>query len=151
MVDFNRTWQLTGAKEFEQMLKALPPAVSSRVGQDAVRAGARVIAKRMRENIRGRGLILSGRMLASVKVTDGDKVVGARVAYAGSASFYARFSEFGTSHQSPAAWARPAVDEAAGAAIDAMGIRMGQAIEAAAARYATAPGSRVTALRRAPS
>ena len=57
----------------------------------------------MKVNIGARGLVLSGKMIESVKVTaptGSQQVRGERVAYAGSSLFYAKFSEFGTKQAS---------------------------------------------------
>lgn len=119
------------------MLLELGPVPAGRAGQNAVRAGAQVFAQKARENIASRGLVLSGKLLASVKVTeDRDKPAGLRTAYAGSTVFYGRFAEFGTAHQAATPWMRPAVDEGALEALNRMGENLGKSIEREAARLA---------------
>lgn len=138
MADLQVTFKLTGAKEFERMLVELGRGPAGRAGTNAVRAGARVFERKMKENIRGRGLVLSGRMVDSIKVTDdlAAKQAGLRVAYAGTTLFYAKFSELGSAHQAAKPWARPAVDEGAQEALGAMGMNLGQSIEREAVRLA---------------
>ena len=143
MADLKATFKLTGAKEFERMLLELGKVPAGRVGIASVRAGAQVFADKMKENIGARGLVLSGKMIESVKVTaptGSQQVRGERVAYAGSPLFYAKFSEFGTVRQSAKPWARPAVDEGAGEAIGALGVELGAGIEREAARLQAKKG-----------
>src|SRR5690606_2663802 len=117
MADFEARFNLSGARQLERALLELGPKPAGRAGTNAVRAGARIFARKMRENIQARGLVKTGAMLRSVRVRDDRELSrlggSERAAYAGSELFYAKFSEFGTSKQPAQPWARPAVDEGA--------------------------------------
>ena len=139
--DLKVTFRLSGAKEFEKMLLGLGKVPAGRIGTNAVKAGAQVFARKMRENIRAHGLMRPGqRMLRSIKVQSDTELaragIGIRQAYAGSTLFYAKFSEFGTFRQAPKPWARPAVDEGAQEALGALGLALGRGIEQEAAKLA---------------
>lgn len=152
MPDMEVKFKVDGLRSLERMLLELGPVPASRVGTNAVRAGARVIAKRLRQNIAAKGLIESGRMLRTVGVKDDRRASfsggSIRRAFVGATSFLLRFHEFGTGpryHKKtgkfvgrlPArATLRPALDEGAQEALDAMALNMGKSIEREALRLA---------------
>lgn len=135
------TFAVNGVQQFLRMLAELARVPVGPAGQNAVNQGAELIATRMRENIRGHGLVLTGQMLGSIDVTpDKEAKKEEPTAYVGSRLFYAKFSEFGTVHQAAKPWARPAMDEGGKAAVDKIGLVVGEEIETVAARAAgTAP------------
>ena len=152
MPDMKIEFKIRGLKEFERMLLELGPVPAGRVGTNAVRAGARVIARNLRTNIQAKGLVDEGGMLASVRVTDDRQLSrekgSVRAAYAGATSPLLHLHEFGTGpryHKTgkfvgilPARpTLRPALDEGAQEALDAMVLNMGKSIEREALRLAT--------------
>jgi HK97 gp10 family phage protein len=118
--------KFTGGPELEKALKDLGGQIAGRLGTNAVRAGARVIAASAKRN----APVLTGALKKSIRVFDEpDKPKGERVAYIGSRLFYARFVEFGTSHTQANPFLRPALDESAQAALDKLAENLSQGIE----------------------
>lgn len=60
--------QLYGAREIENLLRQLPGRVAKNVTANAVRAGARVIAARVRANVRSNPSIDSGLLLRNIGI-----------------------------------------------------------------------------------
>lgn len=118
--------KITGADKLERALRELGTEVAGRLGTNAVRAGARVIA---RDAKRRAPVGETGDLKKSVKVPKQvDRTANSRVAYAGSKLFYSRFVEFGTSRAPAKPFLRPAMDEQAQAAVQKMLDNLGAGI-----------------------
>lgn len=110
---------LEGGPELEATLKGLGGQVAGRLGENAVRAAARVIVAQARKS--KAFFDISGETRRSFRVLRQiDRRSGSRTAYAGSTYFVARFLEFGTSRMPPRPSLRPALDTGGQAAVDAM-------------------------------
>ena len=142
---------LRGGRELSAMLQALGKVPAGRIGSAAVTAGAQVFAEKMKTNIAARGLVLSGKLIESIKVTEDLDVrkagIGWRQAYAGSSLWYAKFSEFGTVRQAAKPWARPAVDEGANEAVAVTATVLASGIEAEAMKLSKSLQTSMAALR----
>jgi HK97 gp10 family phage protein len=106
------TAEVRGLPELKRELARLSRAVQTRLARNAVMAMARVVAKHARAN----APVETGRLRASIKAKrDRDRAAAATtgrvVAFANASVFYAKFIEFGTAHQPPRAFMRPALDE----------------------------------------
>lgn len=130
---------LKGGPELVAALLKLGDAVASRLGENAVRAGIRVIAKRARANARWRDR--TGRTRASIQVRrEITREAGARTAYAGSRYFVARFFEYGTSRMAARPFLRPALDEGGAEAVTKMTENLAAGIERECAKYGRGAG-----------
>lgn len=125
--------KLTGGPELERALRELGGKIASRLGSNAVRAGARVVAAEARARVPKR----SGDLKRSIRIfTDPkDRRGSARTAYAGTRLFYGWFVEFGTAHSSARPFLRPALDEAGQAAVNKMVENLGRGIERETLKY----------------
>lgn len=109
--------KFSGGPELEAALKDLGNEVAGKLGENAVRAGVRVIANRARQT--SAFFDRSGETRRSFRVLRQiDRKTGERTAYAGSNYFVARFLEFGTVHMPARPSLRPAADEAGQEAVD---------------------------------
>jgi len=119
---------MTGEKDLELALKRLGGGVAGRLGANAVRAGARVIVNRAKQN----APVDSGALRKSIRVfTDrGEARLGGstRTAYVGTRLFYGWFLEFGTQHIAAQPFLRPALDEAAQEAVNKLADNLGKGI-----------------------
>lgn len=107
----------TGGRELEKTLKDLGGKIASRLGDNAVRAGVRVVQKAAKSN----APVETGRLRNSLKVkAPRNKSSGVAVAEVVTGVFYAHMLEYGTVKMSPKPFMRPALDESAQAAIDKM-------------------------------
>ena len=122
---------LKGAPELEAALKQLGGAVAGRLGENAVRAGARVIAAQAKSTARWTDR--TGTLRKSIRAFSdpASRQSGGtqRTAYAGSRDFRARFFEFGTVKMAARPFLRPALDTGGQAAVDKMVENLGRGIE----------------------
>jgi HK97 gp10 family phage protein len=124
----------TGGPELDAALRDLGSKIAGRLGENAVRAGIRVIATRARRS--ARWIDRTGRLRASIRVLrEVDRRTGARTAYAGSRDFRAKFFEFGTAHMAARPFMRPALDTGAQEAVDKLVANLGDGIERETAKY----------------
>jgi HK97 gp10 family phage protein len=109
--------KMTGGPELERALRELGGNIAGRLGGNAVRAGARVIANEAKQR---------------VPVRTGGTV---RQAWVGTRLFYSWFVEFGTSKQPPQPFLRPARDEGAQKAVDKIVENLSAGIERETQKY----------------
>src|SRR5688500_8123043 len=119
---------LTGGPELEAALRDLGGKIATRLAENAVRAGARVIATSARSS--ARWIDRTGRLRASIRVLkDMDRPAHSRTAYAGSRDFRAIFFEYGTVKMAARPFLRPAIDGSGQAAVDKMTQNLAGGIE----------------------
>ena len=130
------TVTITGGPALSAALRDLGSKVAGRLGTNAVRAGARVIAASARQKA---PVGATGELRKSIRVLDDRELNRAqtseRAAGVGSRLFYARFVEFGTIHVRPRSFLRSAVDESAQDALDKLMENLGSGIERETAKY----------------
>lgn len=122
------TITIRGARELEDLLKALGPRIARKVGDRALRAAARPVLAEAKRLVH----VQSGDLRRSLTVRTGRVTKESeRAVYIGSAGFgwRAHFLEFGTSHSPAYPFLRPAMDTQARAAIDKMGQVLGDGID----------------------
>lgn len=90
-------FKITGGKELQAALKQLPAKFQKRIEKNALRAGARVIAKEAKTRVP----VDTGALKKSIRVVTGKTREGARVYVTAGAggkhdAFYAHMVEFGT-------------------------------------------------------
>jgi HK97 gp10 family phage protein len=123
-----------GRAELEAALRDLGGKIATRLSENAVRAGIRVIAGRARSSARWTDR--TGKLRASIRVLkDMDRPAGSRTAYAGSRDFRAIFFEFGTVKMAARPFMRPAIDEGGPAAVDKMVQNLAGGIERETAKH----------------
>lgn len=130
------TFSIRGAREMEHLLKQLGPNVASRVGDQALRAGAKPIIEEAKRRVRVR----TGELRDSITTdTARGKQQSQRTVLIGflpPASRRAHFEEYGTAKQAAHPFMRPALDEKAGDALDEMGKVLARGIEREAKKLA---------------
>lgn len=127
--------KISGGPELEAALRELGNKIAGRLGINAVRAGARVIAATARAKVPVR----TGRLKKSLRIFDDRELSrlrgSERAAYAGTREPYGHLVEFGTAHSAAKPFLRPALDEAGQAAIDRMTDNLASGIERETAKY----------------
>lgn len=127
--------KFSGGPALEAALRDLGSEIAGRLGSNAVRAGARVIAA----SARSKAPVLTGALKNSIRVFEDQDVRRAggaeRTAYAGTRVFYAKFVEFGTVHVPARSFLRAASDESAQQAVDKLADNLGAGIERETAKY----------------
>lgn len=161
------TVTLRGAKELEALLKQMPERVAKNVTVNGLRAGARIIAKQARANVRANPSIDSRLLEKNItsrarrRSKQGSAVVavgvarvtamivrkGEKNATKATPSRYAHFTEFGTKTMPAEPWLRPALDDKAVEAIAKIGEFMGRGVEREAKKLASGKTSFVTGKR----
>lgn len=125
----------SGGPELERALRDLGGKAAGRLGQNAVNAGARVIATGARRRAPKR----TGRYARTIRTfTDrAERLFGGtvRTSYAGTRSPLGHLLEFGTRFMSARAHFRPALDEDAQKALDKLADNLGKGIERETAKY----------------
>lgn len=159
--------KLIGAKEIEALLKQMPERIAKKVTVGALRAGAGVIARQARANVRANPSIDSGLLARNItsrarkRSKKGAAVVsvgiarkaaqvvrkGRTKATKASPSRYAHLVEFGTEHSRAEPFLRPALDEKGSEAIARIGEAMGKGIAREARKLAQGKTSFVTGRR----
>lgn len=133
--------KITGASALNAALLELSTDVAGRLGENSVRAGARVIAAEARQRVP----VETGELKKSIRMfSERNRKAGERTAYAGTRLFYGRFVEFGTVHQSAKPFLRPALDEGGQRAVDKMTDNLSAGINRVAVKHggrATGPTS----------
>jgi HK97 gp10 family phage protein len=160
--------EVRGAKEIEAVLKAMPERIAKNVVVNSLRAGARIIAKQARANLRANPSIDSGMLEKNVtsrarkRSKQGSAVVSVGIARAtaivkrrnrkkavkASPSKYAHLVEFGREGMAAEPFLRPALDEKAIEAIGKIGEFLGKGVEREAAKLAAGKTSFVSGKRR---
>jgi HK97 gp10 family phage protein len=124
--------KIRGAAQLNAALLELSAEVAGRLGQNAVRAGARVVAAEAKRRVP----VESGALKRSIKVfTESKREAGKRTAYAGTRLFYGKFSEFGTAHEPARPWLRPALDEGGQQAVDKIAANLRAGINRVAVKH----------------
>tara|TARA_Y100000310_G_scaffold345430_1_gene464861 strand:- start:431 stop:910 length:480 start_codon:yes stop_codon:yes gene_type:complete len=129
-------FKITGAKEIEAVLKKLPAKVQKKALNQAVRAGARVIQKdaiKRAPVLPGRGRILKTKkgIVVARKARGegrGAKVGRISVGLSGSA-FFGLYWEFGTTTIPARPFMRPAFEATKKEVVEAIGKKLGDAVE----------------------
>lgn len=119
------SFKLHGWKEMAELLKKLGPQVAARVGDQALRAGAKVIVDEAKRIVPvGRTGHLRDSIFAQKKRSTGEEerviLIGFDKDAPGGASTRAHLTEFGTRHSAAKPFMRPALDSQAGNALDEM-------------------------------
>jgi HK97 gp10 family phage protein len=126
--------KFSGGPELERALRELGNEVAGRLGLNAVRAGARVIAADAKRHAPRR----TGEYAKSIRTFDDrqlNRLKGReRTAYAGTRDFRGVFLEFGTVKMAARPHFRPAIDSPQ-QAIDKMKENLGRGIERETAKY----------------
>lgn len=129
----------SGGPQLEAALRDLGSQIAGRLGENATRAGIRVIANRARRY--GRWIDRTGTLRASIRVLRQiDRRAGERTAYAGSTDFRARFFEFGTVRMSARPFLRPAMDQGGQEAVDKLAQNLGAGITRELAKRGNSSG-----------
>lgn len=103
------TWKITGLKEFEAKLKGLGPAVATKIGSDALLAGAKPVTKRMRAMVPVRSGNLKKSITSRAVKTNGS-LLSRIIGFKSPGRYYSHLVEFGTVHSSARPFVRPAID-----------------------------------------
>ena len=128
------TLTFSGGPQLQAALRELSAKVANQLGENAVRAGARVIANRARRT--SAFFDDTGETRRSIRVLSQiDRASGSRTAYAGSRYFVARLLEFGTVKMPARPFLRPAVDAGGQEAVDALAANLSAGIERETAKY----------------
>lgn len=115
-------FRIEGAKEMERVLKQLGPNVAARVGDAALRAGAKPIVEEAKRLAPARSGELRDNIKAQIerrRKGDDERVI--LIGFDKSVSYRAHFVEFGTSKMPAKPFMRPAMDAMAGEALSEMG------------------------------
>ena len=156
-----------GAKEIEDLLKRLPERVAKNVTVGGLRAGAAIIARQARRNVRASPSIDTQRLVRSItsrtikRPKRGQAVVavgvsrrltmevrkGRKKPMRVRPSKYAHLVEFGTEHSPAEPFLRPALDEKGEEAIAKIGQVMGKGIAREARKLARGKTSFITGRR----
>jgi HK97 gp10 family phage protein len=135
------TFEIRGAKEMEDLLKELGPNIASRIGDRALKAGAKPIireAKRLCPKQSGElRKSIAGQVVKRPRQND-ERVV--LIGFKPPASRRAHFIEFGTSHNAAKPFMRPALDSQHGQALTAMAETLADGIARAEFKQATSAG-----------
>lgn len=118
-------FKLLGAKELEKVLHELGPAVANKVGGQALRAMAKPIIEQAQRTV-AVGDSGPPHIRDNIRVSVPNKVKedGSRTGFIGfhrDVSWRVHFLEFGTRHSAAKPFIRPALDEKADEAFQAMG------------------------------
>lgn len=115
-------FDIKGAKEMERLLKILGPKVAAKVGDQALRAGAKPIVEEAKRLVPVRTGKLRGSITAQIerRKKDADERV-ILIGFKQPTSAIAHLVEFGTSHSAAKPFMRPALDAKVGEALDEMG------------------------------
>lgn len=128
--------RFTGGPALERALRDLGAETAGRLGLNAVRAGARVIAARAR----ALAPVQTGELKKSIRIFDDRELNkqkrNQRAAHAGTRLFYASLVEFGTVHTSPKGFMRAASDEGAQDAVNKLKENLGAGITRETQKYA---------------
>lgn len=124
----------TGGRELERALRGLGNEVAGRLGLNATRAGARVIANSAKRRVP----VVTGALRDSIRTFDDVKENRAggreRTVFIGSRLFYGYWVEFGTAHSPARSFLRAARDNQANEAVDRLAQNLGNGIEREAAK-----------------
>lgn len=127
--------QVHGIPELRSVLRKLPATMQQKSIDTALRAGARLIAKRAKQLVRRR----TGALAESItvgKAKRGEARGHIVVGYRSPTSRRAHFEEYGTSRQAARPHMRPALSSEGPAAIKKIGEALGKAIERNARKLA---------------
>ena len=127
---------VTGHKLIEDLLKRLPEEVAKKVTVNGLKAGARVIAKGMKQRVP----VKTGKLRESITVSSSNKSTRGKglvvVGFKKPTSRRAHLTEFGTEHSRAEPFIRPTLDEDGAAAIKQIGEAMGRGVEREARKLA---------------
>lgn len=124
------SYKVTGLQELEKKLLGLGPAVSTKIGEDALIAAARPITSTMRRLCPVRTGALRRSITTSKITVRGTSLLARTIGFKKPGRFYSHLVEFGTSHSAARPFVRPALDSNADRSILEMGRRLWTGIEA---------------------
>jgi HK97 gp10 family phage protein len=128
---------IKGAKEMENLLRQLGPNVASRVGDQALRAGAKPIVDEAKRLVRVRtGALRDSIVVLGEKRRKNDNERVVLIGFRPPVSRRAHLEEFGTAKQRAHPFIRPALDSRAGDALDEMGKVLARGITREAVKLA---------------
>lgn len=134
------TFEIKGAKELEQMLKELGPKVANRLGDKALRAAARPIIREAKRLVPVRTGALRKSITAVRGRGGGQNQRLVLIGFKSPASARAHFIEYGTIRSAAQPFIRPALDNQAGAALEAMRDELARGIAREEYKLAVAAG-----------
>lgn len=124
------SYKVTGLQELERKLLGLGPAVSTRIGEDALIAAARPILATARRLVP----VKTGKLKRSITTRKisarGTSLLARTIGFNAPGRFYSHLVEFGTSRSAARPFMRPAIDSNADRSILEMGRRLWTGIEA---------------------
>lgn len=130
------TFEIKGAKEMENLLKALGPRVASKAGDKALRAAAKPIVDQAKRLVP----VDTGALRRSITAQIGRRTKASErvilIGFRPPTSARAHFTEFGTSHSAAHPFMRPAMDTRMHQALREMGRVLGAEIESSAMQMA---------------
>lgn len=129
-------FEIKGAREMENLLKALGPRVASKAGDKALRAAARPIVEQAKRLVPADTGALRRSITAQMgrRKKESERVI--LIGFRPPVSARAHFAEFGTKHHAAHPFMRPALDTRVHQALREMGRVLGDEIESSAMQMA---------------
>jgi HK97 gp10 family phage protein len=124
--------KLTGFAELEAKLKRIGPRAARKVGAKAIREAAKPIIDKAKALVPVRTGKLEDSITYVATRARGNQQLSGKVGFKTPASRYAHFVEYGTAHNSPQPFMRPAIDSQAENSIAIMGKVMWDGVAAEA-------------------
>ncbi len=127
---------LRGAREMEELLKKLGPEISNKLGDAALRAGAKPIVEEAKRLVPVRSGELRDAIAARVqrRTARDERVI--HIGFLRPVSARAHLTEFGTARSAAKPFMRPAMDSRASAALGEMGKSLARGIAREAKKLA---------------
>lgn len=122
------TYKINGLDKLEKKLLGLGPAVATRIGADALTAGAGPIIKEMRRLVPKKTGALK-RSITSRAVKAHGSLLSRIIGFRSPGRFYSHLVEFGTSHSAAKPFILPALDGRRQDALLSLGARLWRGIE----------------------
>jgi len=133
IIDFD----IKGAADMERVLKALGPNVASRVGDQSLRAGAKVIVAEAKRLVpKDSGDLRDSIVTETERKNKDDNERVVLIGFKQPTSGRAHLTEFGTKNAAAKPFMRPAMDNKAGEALNEMGRVMAQGLTREARKLA---------------
>lgn len=123
------TYKINGLQELEKKLVGLGPAVAGKIGQNALTAGAKPIAQRMRALVPVRTGDLK-KSITTRAVRAGGSILARVIGFKAPGRFYSHLVEFGTKHSAAKPFIRPAMDSGKSSSLLEIGRMLWRGIEA---------------------
>jgi HK97 gp10 family phage protein len=130
-------FSIRGAKEMERLLKELGPNLAAKVGDQALRAGAKPIIEEAKRLVPVKsGALRDSITVATERKRNADNQRMVLIGFKKPHSRRAHLTEFGTVHSVAKPFMRPALDGKAGEALNEMGRVLAKGIEREAKKLA---------------